>query len=104
MRISETVKVGPFTYTVKFCDILRSNDGQDCYGWTVYHEQHICLWTGAPRQTQETAFIHECLHVIDEVYCLGLEEKQIAVLAPVLLELFRENGLLKDEDAESERW
>jgi hypothetical protein len=43
-----------------------------------------------------TAFLHECLHAIDELCDIELQEKQISALAPALLSFLRDNDLLKE--------
>jgi hypothetical protein len=88
------LKIGPTHYSVgQFYD-MRTERNEALYGEVNHDEQLIRI---RAEQRHEQAFVtllHECLHVIDNQYQIGLTEKMIHRLAPVLTSLLVDNPAL----------
>jgi len=101
MKLPETVRVGPFVYTVKLDDSLiddRTNDG--AWGLTRHQDQEILLKGSLhPMQHAET-LTHEMLHVVWGLTALRKDfvrddqEKIVTALAPIMLMVLRDNPAL----------
>ncbi len=98
MKIPDKVRVGPYDYRVTQHKVVMSDDNHKLCGQCDYEQQIIRVGKGMAAQTQETTLLHECFHAMNELYQLGLKERQIAVLAPAMLSFLRDNDLLKEGD------
>jgi hypothetical protein len=96
LKIPDSVKIGPFTYTVKWHKKIVDN-GEDCWGTIKYGAGLINLERGLPEARALTVFFHECIHGLDDLAQIGLSEKQILRLAPALTAFLVDNGLLRDD-------
>ena len=97
MRIPDKVLIGPYTYTVeRGCDILLTADKEECIGLADCDHLTIKLLGDIPTEIEESAFLHEVIHAINEICDAGMDERQVKVLAPMLYGFFRDNDLLKE--------
>jgi hypothetical protein len=97
VRIPDKVLIGPYTYAVeRGCEILLNEDKEELIGKIDHDLLIIRLWGDAPPEVEEAAFLHEVIHAIDELCQMGLDEKHIKVLAPMLYAFLRDNDLLKE--------
>lgn len=63
MKIPKKVKLGGYTYSVKYKKGLEI-DGDKCMGCIQLTDQNILIDPDYSQQTQEKAFIHELVHAI----------------------------------------
>ena len=56
-----------------------------------YLEERILLNSGASGEAKKAALMHETIHVIDEMFQIGLEEKQVEQLGVGIYNLIRDN-------------
>jgi FKBP-type peptidyl-prolyl cis-trans isomerase 2 len=98
VRIPEKVKIGPYVYRITQHKVVLSDENHRLAGQCDYEQQIIRIGKNMARETTEVTFFHESFHAMNDVYQLGLKERQIAVLAPAVLSLLRENDLLKEGD------
>ena len=69
MKIPKKVKIGQFTYQVKFIsDELRDDDGHRLFGQSRHATKEIILDKNAGQTQVEETFIHEVIHCLDAVY------------------------------------
>lgn len=96
MIVPETLRIGPYTYKVIEHDRLKDEDGTHCWGTIKYADGIINIETGHTPERTLTTLLHEVLHGLDDMADLGLKEKQVTRLAPVLALFLVENGWLKE--------
>ena len=94
------LKVGPLDFSVEFKTNIYDLDKRALYGTVLHSEQRILLDAEQPPQLMQSSFLHEVLHAIDDMVQAELTERQVSVLAPALLMVLRDNGLLKEDDPE----
>jgi hypothetical protein len=100
----ERVKIGPHRYdVVREPDKFRS-DADDCYlaGQIDYDQGVIRLLERNPYHLFET-FIHECLHGMNNVAELDLEENEVARLSNVLAAFLIDNGYVQEPPPKKKR-
>ena len=92
------VKVGPFTYDVKYKKEVRDIDGNLVWGSISHMRQTIDIATGdtSTEERQQVALLHELLHALSNTYVIGLQEEQVEVLANTLIDLFGRNKNVRD--------
>lgn len=98
MKIPESIKVGPFSFAVKYEEDPRNDNDSKLMGQCDYGKQVIKINTnlGHP-DAQYTVFLHELLHAIDWTMQAGLKEKQIDRMATGLAMVLKDNNLLREE-------
>ena len=94
------LKIGPYDYRIEFASDIRNDDDERCAGMCIYERQLIRLDNDMSQQAIESALLHEVLHALDDMFRIGLTEHQVSVLAPALLMVLRDNGLLEENDPE----
>jgi hypothetical protein len=85
------VIVGPVTFDVIEVRDLRNEEGQMLYGHAVHTCDELRINAGLKSSRRSTVLMHETLHAVDEVYQIGLSEKQVHRLAVGLMNLKRDN-------------
>ena len=75
---------------------MLDDDRAVLWGQCDFTSQTIFLSTIMTEQRQETAFMHEVLHALDEIVQAGLKEEQITALAPALWQFLRDNKMRKE--------
>lgn len=97
MQIPEKVKILYKEYTVEEQENLH--DGElDLYGQIHYLPQKILLNVDSSDEQKKATLIHEIIHGLDEMYCMGLKEKQIEKLGNALYMLQRDNPKMFGEN------
>lgn len=93
MRIPQEVKVLYKEYQVS--EVENLHDGKDVlYGQIQYLPEKIFLHAGASEEQKKATLLHELIHGMDEMYGIGLKEKQVAKLGNALYSLVRDNPQL----------
>jgi len=96
MRIPDSVKIGPYTYRVEFCEAVVDHENAKLLYGQVDHMQHwIRLGNTFPPDHQAVTFLHEVLHALDAAYDLDLSERQIDLLGVTLMAFLKDNGFLE---------
>lgn len=97
MYIPDKVKIGYKDYAVK--TIGQLDDGvRELYGSVDYDNELIRLCNRYSVNQQKCALIHEIIHAIDDMYHIGLSEKQVVKFAKGLYQVIKDNPeMLKEE-------
>ena len=96
MEIPKKVKVAFKEFDVKKVENL--DDGKNTlYGQILYMEEEIKINTQAKEEAQKEAFLHELIHAIDDVYMIGLKEKQVERIATGLHLVMEQNKWVLSE-------
>lgn len=90
MNIPEKIRVLYRTYQISEVDNLHDG-GDDLYGQVQYLEERILLNSAASDETKKAALIHEAVHAVDEMFGIGLKEKQVEQLGVGIYNLIRDN-------------
>lgn len=90
MVIPNKVKILYKDYDVQEQDNLHDENG-DLYGQIRYLPEKIYLNAQSSEKRKEASLIHEIIHGIDEMYFIGLKEKQIEKLGNALYVLIQDN-------------
>lgn len=98
MIIPDTVKILFKKYTVCRDNNMRDDKGNLLYGQIDHIEQLITLNEAAGIEQQKATLMHEMVHGLDELYGIGLKEKQVEKLGVALYMLVRDNpGMFTEE-------
>jgi len=90
VKIPETVKVGPFNFTITMMKTLEE------LGCTFYDKQEIWIRDDLSEDGARETFFHEVLHAISLVYCNDeLSESHIRQMSIGLYQVLKDNNLLK---------
>ena len=96
MKIPQKIKVLYKEYTVE--EIINLHDGVgDLYGQIHYLPEKILLNTDASEEQKKATLLHELVHAMDEMYGIGLKEKQVDKLGNALYMLQKDNPGLFSE-------
>lgn len=98
MIIPDTVKILFKKYTVCRDNNMRDDKGNLLYGQIDNIEQLITLNEDAGLEQQKATLIHEMVHGLDELYGIGLKEKQVEKLGTALYMMVRDNPEMFAED------
>ncbi len=90
MVIPNKVKILYKDYDVQEQDNLHDENG-NLYGQIHYLPEKIYLNAQSSEKQKEASLIHEIIHGIDEMYFIGLKEKQIEKLGNALYVLIQDN-------------
>ena len=83
MRIPEKVKVLYKEYEISEQGNLHDENG-DLLGLIQYLPQEIILNADAAEEQKQATLVHEVIHALDEMYGIGLKEKQVEKLGNAL--------------------
>ncbi|MDI6617889.1 MAG: hypothetical protein QME45_04315 [Clostridiales bacterium] len=97
MNIPDKIKIGFKDYEVQKVKGNVIDDKDICYGVIHYDDCFIEISTIYSDDTQKCALMHEVIHGIDDIFDIGLEEKQVQQLAKGLYEVIKDNpGIFKE--------
>lgn len=91
MTIPEKLRILFKEYTVKRADNMRNEKGNMLYGEVDYVAQTITLNSAASEEQSKSTVLHEVVHALDELYIIGLKEKQVEKLGVALYMFIRDN-------------
>ncbi len=96
MRIPDRLKAGPFVYLIERRDYIldRENEERSLFGHIDYATRRIEIATKYGPEQAEASFIHEIIHAIDDLFALGLEERQVDCLAKGFYMILQDNDLV----------
>lgn len=98
MIIPDSAQILYKKYTVGFDSNMRNDKGDLLYGQIDHIEQLITLNEAAGIEQQKATLMHEMVHGLDELYGIGLKEKQVEKLGVALYMLVRDNpGMFTEE-------
>jgi hypothetical protein len=90
MKIPGKIKVLYKEYTVEETVNLHDNGG-DLYGQIHYLPEKIFLNVDAREEQKKSTLLHELIHAMDEIYSIGLKEKQVKKLGNAFYMLQKDN-------------
>ena len=90
MVIPEKVKILYKEYTVKTEENLH-NKGGDLYGRILYLPEEIHLNVSGSDEQKKATLVHEIIHGMDEMYNIGLKERQVEKLGNAFYMLIKDN-------------
>lgn len=90
MNIVEYVKILYKNYEVAEEINLHDENG-DLYGQIHYLPERILLNKDASEEQKKATLIHEVIHGLDEMYNIGLKEKQVEKLGNAFYMLIHDN-------------
>lgn len=90
MNIPESVNILYKKYDIEMVDNLHDEKG-DLYGQIRYLPEKIYLNSAAKEQQMKATLIHEVIHAMDEMYNIGLKEKQVEKLGNAFYMLIEDN-------------
>lgn len=96
MKIPDSVKILYKEYKIVQQENLHS-DGDDLYGQTQYQSEKIILNAESTEEQKKATLIHELLHGLDELYYIGLKEKQVGKLGNAIYMMVKDNPRLFEE-------
>lgn len=90
----KTIRVGPMDFKIVWdAALLRALNR---YAQTDDAKGEVTFDPLLSLQKGRVAVVHEGLHMIDEAFQLGMEEREVTLLANALVMLFRDNPWLKE--------
>ena len=98
MIIPDSVNILFKKYTVCRDNNMRDDKGNLLYGQIDHIEQLITLNEDAGLEQQKATLMHEMVHGLDDLYSIGLKEKQVEKLGTALYMLVRDNPEMFTED------
>lgn len=90
MIVPEKVKILYKEYGIELREGLHDENGE-LYGHINYLSQKIYLNEEASEEQKKATLMHEIVHGLDEMYDIGLEEKEVEKLGTALYMLLKEN-------------
>lgn len=87
----DSVKVGPFRYTVEFEDRLQSDNHERLAGQARHLENRILLDPMPCADRKVETLWHETIHAIADVLNITLEESDVCRLSMGLVMVMRDN-------------
>lgn len=98
MVVPKKVKILYKEYTVESVNNLH-NESADLYGQIHYLPEKIYLNSESLEEQKKATLIHEVVHGLDDMYGIGLKEKQVEKLGNALYMLIRDNpGMFEGSD------
>ncbi len=91
MYIPKVVKILYKNYKVEErADLHEGNE--ELLGQIQYLEEKILPREGTSEQQKKATLCHEIIHGLDDMYCIGLKEKQVEKLGNALYMLILDNS------------
>ncbi len=84
----EKLRIGGIEYMV---EILSAEEMKGHLGLADFNNHKIMISKDATEATQQIAFIHEILHILDKSYNIKLTEEQVIYTAQALVALVNDN-------------
>ncbi|OOM72909.1 hypothetical protein CLPUN_46120 [Clostridium puniceum] len=100
MEIPSKVKIGYQNYNVNIIDGNLVDDNKVCYGNIDYDKSNINISDLYSEDQKKCTFIHECLHGIDDIMEINLDEDQIRKLGKGLYQFIKDNPGIFNEKSE----
>ena len=97
MRIPDKVKILYKEYAVEEQANLHDSEAE-LYGQIHYLPEKILLNVDSSDEQKKAALIHEIVHGLDEMYCIGLKERQVEKLGNALYMLIQDNPKMFGEN------
>lgn len=91
MIIPESVSILYKDYAIGTENHMRDDNGAELYGKINYLDQTITLSNASSLEQKKATLIHELIHGIDDMYSIGLKEKQVEKLGNGVYMLIRDN-------------
>jgi len=93
MKIPKSVKIGAYTYRVKYEKSLKRHKLGDVNG--ICDNEGLTIWLvkGMVGEQLKITFLHECLHAIESVYGFELGEERVSKLDHTLTAFLIDNNL-----------
>lgn len=85
MKIPEQIKIGPYTFKIKYIDRLWVKE--DCRGQFCPDKAEIQLDSEMSEQYKEEVFVHEIVEAIKWSYNLDIKHQDLNTLGMVLTEV-----------------
>lgn len=98
MIIPESVSILFKKYRIGYENHMRDEKGDVLYGQMDYIAQTITLNKDAGEEQTRSTLLHEIVHGLDDLYSIGLKEKQVEKLGTALYMLVRDNPEMFAED------
>ena len=83
MKIPEKVKVLYKEYEI-YEQVNIHDENGELFGQIQYLPQEIVLNADAAEEQKKATLVHEIVHALDEMYGIGLKEKQVEKLGTAL--------------------
>lgn len=93
MRIPKVLRVCGHDINVVIKPGDLTLEGSPVWGWYDDKNHTICLNKGMAKTRQMEVILHELIHAISSIHCLGLSEKQVKLLGVEILAVIRNNKL-----------
>ena len=74
MKLPKRIKVGPFSYRVKFSSNIHDGDGRQLAGQIRYHSLIIDIDPNGKNQRLRETLMHEAIHAVTHDRKLDLDE------------------------------
>lgn len=74
------------------------NEGDDLYGQIHYLSEKIILNIASTEEQKKATLIHELVHGLDEMYNIGLKEKQVEKLGNAFYMMVKDNPHMFKEE------
>lgn len=91
MIIPKSVKVLYKEYMIEQQENLHS-EGGELYGQIHYNPEKILLNADSSEEQKKATLVHEIIHALDEMYGIGLKEKQVEKLGNGVYMLIKDNS------------
>lgn len=92
MKCPKSVKIGSHIIKILYRNSIKE-DNDMCLGLADVDDNKIYIKKGLPESKKEEVLLHECIHFMDENFCLKLGEKKVSILSTLLVEFFRDNKI-----------
>lgn len=98
MNIPDTIKIGAHIVRIIIAEEVFDKDRVPCAGMSYPYINEIQIAQQyAKKELPESAIadtlLHETLHIVSEIYGIGLREAQVMAIAGALLQVIRDNKL-----------
>jgi hypothetical protein len=84
------------SYIPKMADVNTTGTGDDLFGQIEYVPSKIRIFDGLGEFDRLQVLLHEIMHGVSVALQVGLDEKQIDLMATGLANTFLDNKMLKD--------
>lgn len=93
MIIPNKIRVSGIDYDI----VTEKFEDEGKFGMTYERSASIHINSNLSLQVREEAFLHEVFHIINWVSEVGLDEKQVSVMARILYQILKDNKLLRED-------
>jgi hypothetical protein len=100
IRVPDELRIGPFSYKISRVERL-DDSGKELYGHVTFGEDIIQISSRFNHRRATVALLHEIIHGIDDLFMLGLSEREVDCLAKGLVMVLEQNGLRVERELAS---